>query len=169
VGVVDWIILGVIIVSTLLSIRRGFLKEALSLGTLIIAVIVARTFGSQVSTLLVDMIEIASVRAGVAYALLFFGTLVVGGLINRLLAEVVKISGFGSTDHFLGMFFGLARGGLIVLVAIAVCYYLIPVQQNSWWQDSALIPHFVSAVEWLGPILWEQGGQIFEDAQGRVT
>ena len=74
-GVVDWIILGVIIVSTLLSIRRGFLKEALSLGTLIIAVIVARTFGSQVSTLLVDMIEIASVRAGVAYALLFFGTL----------------------------------------------------------------------------------------------
>ena len=67
-GVVDWIIFGVIIVSTLLSIRRGFLKEALSLGTLIIAVIVVRTFGSQVSTLLVDMIEIASVRVGVAYA-----------------------------------------------------------------------------------------------------
>lgn len=168
-GVVDWIILGVIVISTLLSIRRGFLKEALSLGTLIVAIFVARVFGSRVSTLLIDVVEIPSVRAGIAYALLFFGTLVVGGLINRLLSEVVKFSGLGGTDRFLGMFFGLARGALIVLVGTALLHYLVPVEEDGWYKESLLLPHFVTAVEWLGPVLWEQGGQFIDDAKESVT
>lgn len=165
-SVVDWIIMGVIVISTLLSIRRGFLKEALSLGTLIVAIFVARVFGSQVSTLLIDVIEIPSVRAGIAYGLLFFGTLVIGGLINRLLSEVVKMSGLGGTDRFLGMFFGLARGGLIVLVGTAFLHYLVPVEEDGWYRESVLLPHFVTTVEWLGPILWEQGGQLIDGSQG---
>ncbi|RZO76070.1 MAG: CvpA family protein [OM182 bacterium] len=168
-GFADWLILGVIAVSTLLSISKGFLREALSLGILIVAVVVARIFGPNLSVLLVDFIEITSLRVGLAYAFMFFGTLVVGGLINRLLARVIKISGLGEIDRFLGIFFGLARGGLIVLVFVAICHYLVPVQNDVWWKESVLIPHFISVVEWLGPILWEQGEQIFEETDGRVT
>ena len=168
-GNVDWAILGIIVISTLMSIRRGFVKEALSLCTLVAAAIIARMFASQVSTLLVNMIEMPSVRMGVSYASLFFGALIVGGLINRLLSEVVKFSGLSGMDRFFGMFFGLARGGLIILVVTAVLHYLVPVQEDNWWAESVLIPHFVSAVEWLGPLLWEQGGQLIEDATGSVT
>ena len=107
-------------------------------------------------------------NSDLCYIFVFFGTLFVGGLINRLLARVIKISGLGGFDRFLGIFFGLARGALIILVFIAVCYYLVPVQNDRWWKESALIPHFVNLVEWLGPILWEQSEQILEKTEGSV-
>ncbi len=169
-GAIDWVILGVLGLSTLISIKRGFVKEALSLVTWFLAIVVARLFAGQTSTLLVGYIEVPSIRIGVAYALLFFGTLIVGGLVNRLISEVVKLSGLGGTDSFLGMFFGLARGGLVILVIVAGLHYLAPVKEDGWWQESVLIPHFVSAVEWLGPMLWEQGEQLIDGAtKARVT
>ena len=165
----DWLILGIFTISTLVGIVRGFLREALSLATLIAAIVVARVFGPHLSALLVDVIEISSLRIGFCYIFVFFGILFVGGLINRLLARVIKISGLGGVDRFLGIFFGLARGALIILVFIAVCYYLVPVQNDVWWKESALIPHFVNLVEWLGPILWEQSEQIIEKTEGSVS
>ncbi len=164
----DWLILGIFAISTLVGIVRGFLKEALALATLITAVVAARFLGPHLSALLEDFIEISSLRVSLCYIFVFFGTLFVGGLINRLLASVIKTSGLGGFDRFLGIFFGLARGALIILVFIAVCYYLVPVQNDRWWKESALIPHFVNLVEWLGPILWEQSEQILEKTEGSV-
>ncbi len=169
VGVVDWLILGVILVSTLISIRRGFINEALSLVNWVAAVVISRMFAFQVSTLLVEYIEVASVRMGVSLAILFIGSLIVGGLVIRLVAEIVRVSGLGGTDSFLGMFFGLARGCLVVLIVVAVLHYLVPVEDDDWWRQSLFIPHFVQTVEWLGPILWEQGGQLIDGTQKKVT
>ena len=56
----DWLILGIFTISTLVGTVRGFLREALSLATLIAAIVVARVFGPHLSALLVDFIEISS-------------------------------------------------------------------------------------------------------------
>ena len=168
-AVIDWIIMAVLLVSTLISIKRGFVKEALSLATWVAAIIVSRLFASQVSPLLVGAIEMTSMRLGVAYVLLFVGTLIVGALLNNLIGEAVKMTGLGGTDKFLGMFFGFARGSVVILVMVAGLYYLVPVEEDSWWKDSLLIPHIVGAIEWLGPILWEQGGQLVESVRTKVT
>tara|TARA_B100001964_G_scaffold244093_1_gene324229 strand:- start:9387 stop:9905 length:519 start_codon:yes stop_codon:yes gene_type:complete len=159
---VDWLIVAILAVSTLISIRRGFVKEALSVVTWTAAIIISRLFASQVSTLLVGVIEMPSLRLGAAYAMLFAGTLIVGGLLNSLVSEVIKMTGLGGTDKFFGMFFGFARGSIVILVVVAGLYYLAPVQEDSWWKESVLLPHVVSTIEWLGPILWEQGEQLIE-------
>ncbi|MBQ62271.1 MAG: colicin V production CvpA [Gammaproteobacteria bacterium] len=159
---VDWLIVAILAVSTLISIRRGFVKEALSVVTWTAAIIISRLFASQVSTLLVGAIEMSSLRLGAAYAMLFAGTLIVGGLLNSLVSEVIKMTGLGGTDKFFGMFFGFARGSIVILVVVAGLYYLAPVQEDSWWKESVLLPHVVSTIEWLGPILWEQGEQLIE-------
>lgn len=161
--------MGVLLVSTLISIKRGFVNEALSLLNWVAAVVISRMFAAQVSNLLAESIEVASIRMGVSLAILFIGSLIVGGLVIRLVAEVVRMSGLGGTDSFLGMFFGLARGALVVLIVVAVLHYLVPVEDDAWWQESVLIPHFVMTVQWLGPILWEQGGQLIDGTQKRVT
>ena len=49
---IDWIILGVLVISTLTSIRRGFVKEVLSLLTWLAAVILARLFAVQFTVIL---------------------------------------------------------------------------------------------------------------------
>ena len=166
---IDWIIMAILVVSTLISIKRGFVKEALSLATWVAAIIISRLFASQVSTLLIDSIDMPSMRMAVAYALLFAGTLIVGALVNNLISEVVRMTGLGGTDKFFGMFFGFARGGVVILVVVAGLYYLTPVEEDSWWKESVLIPHIVGAIEWLGPILWEQGGQLIESTRAKVA
>lgn len=156
---VDWLIIFVLFVSTLISITRGFVREAFSLATWIAAIIISRLFAGQLSTLLVDYIELPSLRLGVAYIALIVGSLIVGAMINHLIGELVRKTGLGGTDKFLGMFFGFARGGIVIVLIIAGLFYLAPVQEDVWWTESVFIPYIVKAVEWLGPVLWEQSGK----------
>lgn len=159
---VDWLILGVLGISTLISIRRGFVREALSLVTWIVAVVVARLFAAQFAILLENHIELDSFRLVVSYFVLFVGTLAVGGMVNHLVGEFVKLTGLSGTDRFLGMFFGLARGAIIVLVAVAGLNYLELATEDQWWVESRLIPEIVQVVERLGPLLLEQGEQLLQ-------
>ncbi|TRX75712.1 CvpA family protein [Pseudomonas mangiferae] len=144
---VDWAIIAVIAVSSLISLKRGFVKEALSLLTWIIAGAVAWMFGGALSQYLVDYIQTPSARIIAACAILFVATLLVGALINFLIGELVRVTGLSGTDRFLGMVFGAARGGLLVVVAVGLLS-LAPVQQDPWWQQSSLLPHFLMVADW---------------------
>ena len=165
---VDWVIVGVLGVSTLISIRRGFVKEALSLVTWIVSVVVARLFAGQLAVLLENHIDLASLRLGVSYFVLFIGTLMVGGMVNHLVGEFVKLTGLSGPDRFLGMFFGLARGAIIIVVAVAGLNYLELNTKDPWWTESRLIPEIVQVVERLGPLLLEQGEQLLLDTSESV-
>ncbi|MBP8236916.1 MAG: CvpA family protein, partial [Pseudomonas sp.] len=80
-------------------------------------------------------------------AILFVVTLLVGALVNYLIGELIRVTGLSGTDRFLGMVFGAARGGLLVVVLVGLIS-LAPVQQDSWWQESALLPHFLMVADW---------------------
>ena len=68
---IDWVIIAVLVVSAALSLRRGFVKEALSLVSWVAAFVIARVFSGNLATLLVDHIETPSARWVVAFVLLF--------------------------------------------------------------------------------------------------
>lgn len=144
---VDWAIIAVIAVSSLISLKRGFVKEALSLLTWIIAGIVAWTFGGALSQHLSEFIALPSARVIAACAILFIATLMVGALVNFLIGELVRVTGLDSTDRLLGMVFGAARGALLVVVLVGLLS-LAPVQQDPWWQQSSLLPHFLMVADW---------------------
>lgn len=71
---VDWAIVAIIGVSALISIKRGFVKEALSLVVWIVAGVVAWLFGGAVAQHLTNFIDIPSARVIAACALLFVAT-----------------------------------------------------------------------------------------------
>jgi membrane protein required for colicin V production len=146
VTLVDWLIAATVLVSTLISLARGFVKEALSLIILVAAMVISRLYGAQVATLLVDYISVPSLRLTAAYAGLFVGTMVVGGMVNYLLVQVIRMAGLGGTDRLLGMLFGFTRGVLITMVVIGILSKL-PLSEDSWWQESIAIPHVLSAAE----------------------
>ena len=146
VTLVDWLIAATILVSTLISLARGFVKEALSLTILVAAMIISRLYGAQVATLLVDHISVPSLRLTAAYAGLFAGTMIVGGMVNYLVVQMIRMAGLGGTDRLLGMIFGFARGVLITMVVIGILSKL-PLSEDSWWQQSIAIPHVLSAAE----------------------
>lgn len=143
----DWGIIAILVVSAALSLRRGFVKEALSLVSWIAAFFIAKIFSGNLATLLADYIDTPSVRWVVAFAVLFAGTIVIGAMINHLLVEIIRITGLSSTDRIFGMVFGFARG-LIILVAIVYGLQLTAVPQDPWWQNSTLMPHLEKVAVW---------------------
>ncbi len=144
---VDWGIVAIICISCLISLQRGFVKEALSLLTWVVAGTVAWMFGGALAEHLVEFIDMPSVRVMAACGILFIATLVLGALVNYLISELVRVTGLSGTDRFLGMAFGAARGALLVVVLVGLIS-LAPVQQDPWWQQSMLIPHFLMVADW---------------------
>ncbi|RRV64595.1 CvpA family protein [Stutzerimonas stutzeri] len=155
---VDWTIIAVIAVSSLISLKRGFVKEALSLVTWIVAGVIAWMFGGALSHHLAEFISAPSVQVIAACALLFVATLLVGALVNFLIGELIRVTGLSGTDRFLGMVFGAARGGLLVVV-LAGLLSLAPVQQDAWWRESALLPHFLLIADWSKNLILGFSGQ----------
>lgn len=149
----DGIILLIILVSALIGLWRGFVREAFSLVTWVAAFIVASLFSPGMDSLLQSHIPTPSVRMAVAFGILFVLTLFVGGLLNRLLAELIRMTGLSGTDRALGTVFGVLRGVLLVVVLLALGQQAFG--QDSWWTTSALIPGLLGLQQWL----WAFSGQ----------
>lgn len=146
----DFMILGVILLSSLIGVWRGLMKESISLATWILAFWVAIMFADLLAGQLARWVETPSLRLIVAFAILFVLVLVIGGIINHVVGLAIEKTGLSGTDRTLGIFFGLARG--FVLAAVLVLLgTLFGLPRDPWWDDSALIP-------WLEPMAgWMQG------------
>ncbi len=143
----DWAIVGVVLVSMLISLVRGFVKEALSLVTWIAAFIVARLFSPWLAGHLAPYIDTPSIQLLAAFALLFFGMLLIGSIMNWVISLLVQATGLSGMDRLLGMGFGFARGLLILVVALALLR-MTPAVQDPWYQQSSLIPHLSLVETW---------------------
>jgi membrane protein required for colicin V production len=144
---VDIAMMVVVLLSTLISLLRGFVKEALSLATWIAALVVGRFFSPKLAVMLEKQISLPSARLAAAFAILFFGTLIVGALINQLISQLVKVTGLSGTDRLLGMLFGCARGVLVVVVIIGILSMTVVVN-DPWWKESTFIPMILPMWDW---------------------
>lgn len=144
----DLAILGILFVSALISIKRGFVKEALSLAGWAAAFAVAMLFGPSLATLFTNSIESPSVREMAAFGILFAATLVVAAMANYLIAELVRMTGLSGTDRMFGMIFGVIRGVIVIMAIILLIPPVVPIDQEVWWRESNLIPYFLSMEHW---------------------
>ncbi len=149
---IDWAILAVVVISALVSIKRGFVKEILSLFSWVAAFVIARIFSGHLDVLLAQWIQTPSARYGAAFGLLFAATLIIGSMVNHLMADLVKATGLAGTDRMFGTVFGVARG-LILITAAIYGLQMTAFSQDPWWQQSVLIPHFELMVDWSKTIL----------------
>ena len=157
---VDYIILGIIALSAVISLVRGFVKEAFSLFIWISAFWLSWMFFRDLAALLIQWISLPSARLGISFALIMIVVLIIGGIIGYLLSKLVEHTGLSGTDRLLGVFFGVARGVVIVAILILLAG-LTPVPEDPWWKDSLLIGHFQEISVWLRDLLPEDIAQYF--------
>jgi membrane protein required for colicin V production len=162
--VVDVVIIFVICLSTFFSLLRGFVKEAISLASWLLAIWLASSFSSRLAAILPASIESEAVRQAVGFGVLFVLTLMVGSLVNYLVAGVVKKTGLSGADRVFGMLFGFLRGALIVL-AFVVVGGMTPIPQQSWWQSSVLLERFERVAVELQDFLPQDMNVSFDPAQ----
>lgn len=145
---VDIVIPGIIAISALFSLMRGFVREALSLAGWVAAFWVALTFAKDFADLLLAGISAPSLRMVVSFTILFVVTLVITALLNRLAGQLVTRTGLSGTDRMIGMIFGIARGVVVVSVLVLLAG-LTTMPQDPWWQQSVLVDVFHKLALWL--------------------
>lgn len=144
----DYIFIGVIGISALISLIRGFVREALSLAIWILAIWLAFNFASLLSVYFEPYIHTPSLRFIACFATVVLVTLIVGTIACHLIVKLINVTGLSGTDRLLGLIFGVARGVLLVAVMILVLQ-LTSLTRNDWWKESQLAPEFQGVVKWL--------------------
>jgi membrane protein required for colicin V production len=146
--VVDWVVIVVLAVSTLLSLWRGFVREALSLAGWVAAFLVANLFVDQLASVLAGTIGNITGRYVAAYAILFVATLIVATFATYLAGQLIKATGLSVLDRILGTVFGFSRGIIIILVCVFVLRQLVPPPDVLWLDQSTLMPHVDMLGQW---------------------
>jgi membrane protein required for colicin V production len=143
--ILDFILFGIMAVSGLLALARGFTREVLSLVAWG-AASAAAFFASKQKPLLdlvaphVDPTKPIIAQIIVA-AIAFILILIIVSVISVKISDSVVDSRVGAFDRTLGLLYGLARG--LVLVSIAYLFYgwLLPLdRQEDWVRNAATLP-----------------------------
>ena len=152
---VDWILLGVLVFSTLLGAWRGLVYEVLSLLGWVAAFFAAQWFAPQAAVLLPITSASASFRYAAAFVLVFIAAVFIAGLLTFLIKKLVESAGLRPVDRTLGAAFGLLRGVLLLLAATVVVG-MTSLKASAWWTESKGAPLLDAAVLNLKPLLPEQ-------------
>lgn len=150
--IVDWMLLGLIALSVVLGLVRGFIREAFALLIWAAAFVLAFYFSGATANLLEGVVEVPSVRTGLAFGGIFLLVLVVGALLNWVVGKLVEKTGLSGTDRLLGAVFGAARG-LLLVVALIIVAGFSPVTQDPWWSESRVIQSLLPLADWAATYL----------------
>jgi membrane protein required for colicin V production len=135
----DIILAGIMLISGLLALMRGFTREVLSLLAWLAAAIAAYLAHKspplqELANQYIQPEIVAKITvAGVA----FLVVLVVVSLISVKLADFVLDSAAGAFDRTLGFAYGLARGLVLVVIAYLFYGWLTPPDRQEEWIKSA--------------------------------
>ena len=153
----DWALLVVFGISMLVSLWRGFVREALSLLGWVAAFIIANLFVDPLAQAMAGAIANDTGRYIVAFALLFVVTLVVFTVLVKVAGSLVRMAGLSVLDRLLGTVFGFARGAIIVLVLAWVMKNLAPEQYGKLVHQSQLMPQIAMLADWVEAVFAQPG------------
>lgn len=155
----DLAIVGVLAVSVVWGIWRGFVREVISLAGWVLAFLAANAVAGPLGDALPTSISSPEVRVLAAFLIVFIFTLSIATVAGMLLSRLLKAAGLGGLDRTLGGLFGLARG-VVILLAIAIAAGLTSAPRHPLWKESVgagmLMRTVLQLKPWLPPRLAER-------------
>ena len=168
---VDLAAAGVVVISGVVGLARGLIREVLGIGAWIgaaLAAIYAFPLAEPVARRHIDDPTVALVAA---YAVPFVVALLVLWLAARAASSVVRRSALGGLDRTLGLVFGFARGAVLLALAYILAGTVQPVPL---WPPAVLearsLPTIYSLAAWTaGQIPQEHRPSVAPPPAGRVA
>jgi len=153
----DGVLIGLMLVSGVLAMIRGFSREVLSVASWGVAALAALYFYKSLSPMAftyTQSISSSKTVADIASAgLIFIIVLIVVSLITMKIADFIVDSKIGALDRTLGFVFGAARGALLVVVGLLFFNWLVPDNQPGWVANAKSKPMLESIGEGIVQLL----------------
>jgi len=152
---VDYIILAILIISAVMGLVRGLLREAVAVITWFLAIILAWYFGGSLEPHLGGVLVGSPLRIWAARTIIFVGILLFGGAVGVVLGHYVRVSMFAGMDKFLGFVFGIIRG-VVIVGAFTIAVQALSMDQDPKWKNSRLMPYAIGVADALRGIVGDK-------------
>ena len=146
--IIDIIIAVALVGSIIVGFVRGFVKEAFSIATLLIAIWASLYFGPAVGELSESWLSSTELQTWFGRILVFAIILSVGGLLGWGISKLIRLSVLSGVDRLLGSLFGALRGILFVALFV-IGGQFAGFDNDDWWLKSKLLPHFEVVADWI--------------------
>jgi membrane protein required for colicin V production len=133
----DILLLVVMLISGLLAMIRGFMREILSIGAWIVAALVTLYSYARALPIAQGYFSSNTVATAVTVGGIFLLTLLIVSVITVRVSDMILDSRVGALDRTLGFLFGLGRGLIIVVVAFLFFAWLVPDRSQPEWVRGA--------------------------------
>lgn len=158
----DLLILGVLVVSMVLGLIRGFVREAIAVLAWLGGLWLAWRYAPLIEPFLGGAVGEPPVSTWTARALIVLAVLIVGWLVAGILSHLLRHSGLSLlVDRLLGATFGLLRGAVVVAVFVLLGQF-VEMTEVPWWQQSKLLPYAAELAGWIQTFA-ETGMKVLEE------
>jgi membrane protein required for colicin V production len=152
---VDYIILAIVILSAIMGLVRGLLREAIAVITWFLAIVLAWSFAPSLEPHLGGVLVGSPLRIWAARAIIFVGILLLGGAVSVIVSHYVRVSMFAGMDKFLGLVFGIIRG-IVIVGAFTIAVQALRMDEDDAWKRSKLLPYASGVADALRGIVGEK-------------
>jgi membrane protein required for colicin V production len=146
----DIVLIAVMLISGLLAMVRGFMREVLSITAWVLAAGVTLYAYTKLLPAATAYFNNGLVAKAVIIGGVFLATLLLVSVVTVRISDMVLDSRVGALDRTLGFLFGLGRGLIIVVIAFAFFDWLVPAKsQPNWVTDAKSKVFLTNAADWL--------------------
>jgi len=155
-GGFDLIIAAIFLISILVGVMRGFIKEALSVTSWIVAIWLGSALSAEAGDFIAQYFNIPNqtFRVWAGFSLIFVATLFLFAFITWVITKLLVRGPIKATDRILGIASGAARAALIV-AAILMVARGVGQEESDWWINSQYIGKFIPIVDFIEPLIFD--------------
>lgn len=168
----DVILAGILLISVITALFRGFTRLVIGLGAAVFGV-VAGIWGYGIAgSFFMPYMASRALANFCGFLVVFFGVLILGSLLSWVIGRLVKQVGLSWLDRLLGAGFGLVRGVLVAMAIVMAVTAFAPSDKESGAPDimveSRLAPYIIDASNVLASIAPRELKDAFESRYERA-
>ena len=125
---VDWLLAIIVLLSIVVAVKKGFVRELISLAAVVVGLIVAALEYWRAAAWFEDLVKSHQVALACGFLAVFILILIAGAIASFAARLLVRTAGLEWFDRFMGAVFGLVRGVIVdsILLMVLVAFSIKP-------------------------------------------
>jgi membrane protein required for colicin V production len=164
----DWILISILVSSTVAGLMAGFARVTIGLAAGIFGILFGFWFYRMPAAWFSEYFESKTASSVLGFALVFVSVLVFGGLLGRLIAKIFKWAGLTWLDRLMGGAFGAVRGMIVVAGIVTIVTAFAPNPPPRWIAQSEMMPYAAGFAKVLAAVAPRELKERFDENMERI-